>query len=60
MWAGVAVMFVGFAAKWTDRTFGIAQVLQPELFEWLGTWVMRIGFLVAAIGALLWASDALA
>ena len=35
MWLGVGVMVVGFAAKWTDRTFGLAQVLNPDLFEWL-------------------------
>jgi hypothetical protein len=60
MWLGVGVMVVGFAAKWTDRTFGLAQVLNPDLFEWLGTWVMRIGLVVAAAGAVLWAAEALA
>ena len=58
MWLGVLAMFLGFAAKWTDRTFGLAQVLQPELFEWIGTWVMRIGFLIAGAGALVWALEA--
>lgn len=50
-------MLLGFAAKWTDRSFGLAQVFNPELFEWLGTWVMRLGFVIAGAGALVWALE---
>jgi hypothetical protein len=57
MWVGVAMMFIGFAARWTDRTFGLAQVLQPELFEWVGTWAMRVGLVIAAVGGLVWAIE---
>ena len=57
MWVGLAVMFLGFTAKWTDRAFGLAQVVQPELFEWIGTWAMRIGFVIAAAGGLVWALE---
>jgi hypothetical protein len=54
MWIGVGLMFAGFLAKWTDRSFGLAQVFNPELFEWLGTWVIRGGFVVGAAGGVLW------
>lgn len=57
MWVGAVTMLLGFAAKWTDRSFGLAQVFNPVLFEWLGTWVMRLGFVTAGAGALVWALE---
>lgn len=51
MWAGLGVGFVGFLAAWTDRTFGLLQVLNQELFEAIGRWLMRVGFAAAALGA---------
>lgn len=51
MWGGLAVGFVGFLAAWTDRSFGLLQVLNQDLFEATGRWLMRVGFAAAAIGA---------
>lgn len=59
MWVGVVVMVVGFMAKWTDRTFGLVQVLYPDLFEWIGDQLMRLGFVVAVVGGLVWVAQAL-
>ena len=51
MWGGLVVGFLGFLAAWTDRSFGLLQVLNQEMFEQIGSWLMRVGFAVAAMGA---------
>lgn len=50
--AGLVLCFVGFAMVWTDRTFGLAQVLLPDLYEVVGRWVIRGGAVLAFVGSL--------
>jgi len=51
MWGGIGVAFVGFTCAWTDRSFGLVQLLRPDLFEAIGRWLMRAGGAVAVVGA---------
>lgn len=51
MWGGLGVGFLGFLATWTDSAFGLLHVLNQELFEMIGRWLMRAGFAVAGVGA---------
>jgi hypothetical protein len=49
---GVVGLFVGFAMRWTVWTFGLSQVLRPGLYEAVGSWLLRLGFAIASIGYL--------
>jgi hypothetical protein len=51
MWGGLALALVGFMAAWTDRSFGLVQLLDQERFETIGRWLMRAGMAVAFVGA---------
>jgi uncharacterized membrane protein len=49
---GAVGVFVGFAMRWTSWTFGLSQVLYPELYEQVGFWLVRLGIVVASVGYL--------
>ncbi len=49
---GAVGVFVGFAMRWTSWTFGLSQVLYPELYEEVGFWLVRLGIAVASVGYL--------
>ena len=50
--SGVVGVFVGFAMRWTSWTFGLSQVLYPELYEQVGFWLVGLGIAVASVGYL--------
>jgi hypothetical protein len=49
---GVVGVFVGLAMRWTSWTFGLSQVLYPELYGQVGFWLFRLGIAVASVGYL--------
>jgi hypothetical protein len=49
---GVVGVFVGCAMRWTSWMFGLGQVLRPELYEAVGSWLVGLGVAIAAIGYL--------
>lgn len=48
---GVVLLFCGFAMRWTAWDFGLAQVLYPDLYDELGLWLLRLGTVMACLGA---------
>ena len=50
---GVACLFSAVGARWRRRYFGPGQLLEPELYEALGTWLYRAGVVLVVCGAAL-------
>lgn len=50
---GLALAFVGFAFKGTDRFGGLAQVIFQDAYERVGELLMRIGVGLAVAGSLI-------
>lgn len=50
---GAACLFSAVGARWRRRYFGPGQVLEPELYEWVGHWLYRLGAVLILGGAAL-------
>ncbi len=50
---GAACLFSAVGARWRRRYFGPGQLLEPELYEALGTGLYRVGTVLVVTGALL-------
>lgn len=55
---GMACFMVGAGGRWRRRWFGPGQLLEPELYEGIGTWAFRIGSVVVLAGGALWLVEA--
>jgi hypothetical protein len=51
---GAVCLFAGFGARWRRRFFGPGQVLEPELYEQLGSWLYRAGVVGVLVGGALY------
>ena len=51
---GAVCLFAGFGARWRRRFFGPGQVLEPELYEQLGSWLYRAGAVGVLVGGALY------
>lgn len=47
---GAVCLFAGFGARWRRRFFGPGQLLEPELYEEVGSWFYRAGVLGVLVG----------
>jgi hypothetical protein len=52
---GAACLFAGVGARWRRRFFGPGQLLEPELYEELGTWLYRVGACAVLVGGAMYA-----
>ena len=48
---GVVLPFSGFTMRWTAWDLGLGQVLYPDRYDELGLWLLRLGTVMACIGA---------
>ena len=51
---GAVCLFAGFGARWRRRFFGPGQLLEPELYEQLGSWLYRAGVVGVLVGGALY------
>jgi hypothetical protein len=56
---GAACLFAGFGARWRRRFFGPGQLLEPELYEQVGTWLYRAGAAAVLAGGTIYCLQAL-
>ena|GEM_PF-2247364 len=56
---GAACLFAGFGARWRRRFFGPGQVLEPEFYDEVATWLYRAGTVAVLAGGALYAVSAL-
>lgn len=50
---GAVALFSGVGARWRKRYFGPGQMIEPELYEALGSLLYRVGVGLVLIGGLL-------
>lgn len=56
---GVACFFAGLGSRWRRRWFGPGQLLEPELYEEIGTWFYRLGTVLALAGGAVYMAQSL-
>ena len=56
---GAACLFAGFGARWRRRFFGPGQLLEPELYEEVSTWLYRAGAVAVLVGGAVYGAQSL-
>jgi hypothetical protein len=56
---GAVCVFAGVGARWRKRFFGPGQLLEPQLYEAIGTWLYRAGAALILCGGVAMAAEAL-
>lgn len=51
---GLACFFAGIAGRWRKRWFGPGQLIEPELYEEVGSWLYRLGTVLVLVGGALY------